>query len=326
MKAVVYERYGPPEVLQVKEVEKPVPKENEILIKIHATTVTSGDRRERSLDVPPGFGLITRLVMGITRPRRAILGTELAGEIESVGTDVRKFKTGDRVFASTGLGMGCYAEYRCMPENGPVALMPPNLTYDEAAPLSFGGLTALDFFRRGKLKAGENVLINGASGAVGTAMVQLAVYFGTEVAGVCSTGNMELVRSLGAKHIIDYTNKDFTRNGETYDVIVDTVGTAPFSRVKYSLKERGRLLLVLADLPDILKIPWVSMTSNKKVIAGPAAERVEDISLLAQLAASGRFKAVIDRRYPLDRIVEAHRYVDTGRKKGNVVITVGHGA
>jgi NADPH:quinone reductase-like Zn-dependent oxidoreductase len=326
MKAVVYERYGPPEVLQVKEVEKPVPKENEILIKIYATTVTSGDRRVRSLDVPPGFGLITRLVMGITRPRRAILGTELAGEIESVGTDVRKFKTGDRVFASTGLGMGCYAEYRCMPENGPVALMPPNLTYDEAAPLSFGGLTALDFFRRGKLKAGENVLINGASGAVGTAMVQLAVYFGAEVAGVCSTGNMELVRSLGAKHIIDYTNKDFTRNGETYDVIVDTVGTAPFSRVKYSLKERGRLLLVLADLPDILKIPWVSMTSNKKVIAGPAAERVEDISLLAQLAASGRFKAVIDRRYPLDRIVEAHRYVDTGRKKGNVVITVGHGA
>jgi NADPH:quinone reductase-like Zn-dependent oxidoreductase len=325
VKAIVYERYGPPEVLQLKEVEKPVPGDNEVLIKIHATTVTAGDRRVRSLDVPAGFGLISRLVFGISKPRKPIPGMELAGKIESVGKDVRTFKTGDRVFAFSGAGMGCYAEYRCMPENGPVVLIPPNLTYDEAAALSFGGTTALDFFRRAKLKSGEKVLVNGASGGVGTAAVQLAVHFGADVTGVCSTANMELVRSLGADHVIDYTAEDFTQNGETYDVIVDTVGTAPFSRAKGSLKERGRLLLVISGLPEMLKIPWVSMTSKKKVIAGVTAERAEDLLFLAELAGAGKFKPVIDRRYPLEQIAEAHRYVDTGRKKGNVVITVAHG-
>lgn len=324
MKAIVYERYGPPEVLQLKEVEKPTPKNNEVLIKTHATTVTSGDWRVRSLNVPVGFGLIMRLVFGVLRPRQPILGTELAGVVESVGKDVRKFKVGDQVFAFSDAAMGCHAEYKCMPEDGAVALKPPNLTYDEAAALSFGGTTALDFFRRGKLQSGERVLVNGASGGVGTAAVQLAKHFGADVTGVCSTANVELVRSLGATRVIDYTKEDFTQNGETYDVIVDTVGTAPFSRSKASLKEGGRLLMVLGGLPDMLRIPWVSMTSSKKVIAGPAAGRAEDLRFLAGLAEAGEFKPVIDRRYPFEQIAEAHSYVDTGRKKGNVIITLEH--
>jgi NADPH:quinone reductase-like Zn-dependent oxidoreductase len=204
-----------------------------------------------------------------------------------------------------------------------VALKPPNLTYAEAAALSFGGTTALDFFRRGRLRSGERVLVNGASGGVGTAAVQLARHFGADVTGVCSAANAELVRSLGATRVIDYTKEDFTRSGDTYDVIVDTAGTAPFSRSKGSLKEGGRLLLVLGGLPDMLRIPWVSMTSGKKIVAGPATVRAEDVRLLAELARAGAFRPVIDRRYPFERIVEAHRYVDTGRKKGNVVVTLG---
>ena len=324
MKAIVYERYGPPEVLQIKEVEKPVPKANEVLIRIYATTVTAGDWRVRSLNVPVGFGFFSRLVFGVSRPRQPILGTELAGEIECVGKDVSRFKAGDQVFAFCDFGMGCHAEYKCMPEDGAVALKPPNLTYDEAAALSFGGTTALDFFRRGKLQRGEKLLINGASGGVGTAALQLARHFGADVTGVCSTANVELVKSLGATHVIDYTKEDFTQNGETYDVIVDAAGTAPFSRSKNSLKEGGRLLLVLGGLPDMLQIPWVSMTSSKKVIAGPATGRSVDLRFLAELAEAGEFKPVIDRRFPFTQIVEAHRYVDTGRKKGNVIITLEH--
>ena len=322
MKAVVYTQYGPPEVLQFKEAPKPEPRDNEVLIKIRATTVTSGDWRTRSLDVPAGFGLISRLVFGVFKPRKPILGTELAGDVKAVGKDVSRFKVGDSVFAFSGAGMGCHAEYKCMPEDGPVALKPANLTYEEAAALSFGGTTALDFFRRAKLQEGDKVLVNGASGGVGTAAVQLARHFGADVTGVCSAANVDLVRSLGAHHVIDYIKEDFTDNGETYDVIVDTAGTAPFSRSKESLKEGGRLLLVLGGLPDMLRIPWVAMTSSKKVIAGPAAERAEDLRRLAKLAEAGDFKPVIDRRYPFEQIVEAHRYVDTGRKKGNVVITL----
>lgn len=324
MKAIVYERYGPPEVLQLKEVEKPTPKDNEVLIKTHATTVTSGDWRVRSLNVPAGFGLIMRLVFGVTRPKQPILGTELAGVVESVGKDVRKFKVGNQVFVFSDAAMGCHAEYKCMLEDGAMALKPANLTYEEAAALSFGGTTALNFFRRGKLQSGEKVLVNGASGGVGTAAVQLAKHFGADVTGVCSTANVELVRSLGASHVIDYTKEDFTQNGETYDVIVDTAGTAPFSRSKASLKGRGRLLMVLGGLLDMLRIPWVSMTSSKKIIAGPAAGRAEDLRFLAGLAEAGEFKPVIDRCYPFEQIAEAHSYVDTGRKKGNVIITLEH--
>ena len=322
MKAMVYERYGPPEVLQLKEVEKPIPKDNEVLIKIHATTVTSGDCRVRSLNVPAGFGLIMRLIFGISKPKQPILGTELAGVIESVGKDACKFKVGDPVFAFGDAAMGCYAEYKCMPQDGAVALKPSNLTFDEAAALSFGGVTALDFFKRAKLQRGEKVLINGASGGVGSAAVQLARHFGAEISAVCSSANVDLVKSLGASHVIDYTKVDFANNGETYDVIVDTVGTAPFSRSKASLKRGGRLLMVLAGLPDMLKAPWVALTSDKKVIAGPVATRLEDLRFLAGLAEAGEFKPVIDRRYPFEKIAQAHRYVDTGRKKGNVIITL----
>lgn len=324
MKAVVYERYGPPEVLRLQEVDKPTPKDDEVLIKIHATTVTAGDWRVRSRIAPAGFGLMMRLVLGISRPRQPVLGSELAGEIESVGKDVSQFKVGDQVFAFSGFGMGCHAEYKCMPEDGAVALKPTNLTYEEAAALSFGGTTALDFLRRAKLQRGEKILVNGASGAVGTAAVQLARHFGADVTGVCSTANVELVRSLGANHVIDYSREDFTQNGETYDVIIDVVGTAPFSRSNASLKQRGRLLQVLGSLLELLRAPWVSMTSGKKVIAGPAAERAEDLRFLAKLAEAEQFKPVIDRRYPFEQIVEAHRYVDTGRKKGNVVIALEH--
>ncbi|HYR83642.1 MAG TPA: NAD(P)-dependent alcohol dehydrogenase [Terriglobia bacterium] len=324
MKAIVYERYGPPEVLRLREVEKPTPKDNEVLIRAYSTTVTAGDCRVRSLHMPVGFGLIARLVLGVSRPRQPILGSELAGKVESVGKDVSKFKIGDEVFAFTGARLGCHAEYKCMPEDGAVALKPANLTFDEAAAMSSGGTTALDFFRRAKIQSGEKVVVIGASGGVGTAAVQLARQFGAEVTGVCSAANMELVRSLGARHVIDYTKQDFTENGETYDIIVDTAGTAPFSHSRGSLKERGRLLLVLGGLPDMLGVPWVSMTSSKKVIAGPATARPEDLRFLAKLAEAGEFKPVIDRRYPFGQIAEAHRYVDTGRKKGNVVITLEH--
>lgn len=315
MKAIVYERYGPPDVLQLKEIQKPAPQDNEVLIKIRATTVTSGDWRVRSLHMPVGFGLIARLVLGVSGPRQPILGSELAGKIESIGKDVNKFKVGDEVFAYTGARLGCHAEYKCMPEGGAVVPKPANLSFDEAAAMSSGGTTALDFFRRGKLRRGEKVLINGASGGVGTAAVQLAKHFGADVTGVCSAANAELVRSLGATYVVDYTKEDFTRNGETYDVIVDTAGTAPFPRSKDSLKEGGRLLQVLAGLPDIFRIPWVSMTSSKKVIGGPATGRAEDLRFLANLAKTGEFKPVIDRRYPFEQIA-------TGRKKGNVVITL----
>lgn len=323
MKAILYQQYGPPDVLQMADIAKPIPKPNEILIKTYATTVTSGDWRVRSLTVPAGFGWMTRLVFGVSRPRQPILGSELAGVVESVGAAVSRFKVGDAVFAFSDARMGCYAEYKCMPQDGAVACKPPGLSYGEAAALSFGGTTALDFLRRAKLQRGESVLINGASGAVGAAAVQLARHFGAHVTAVCGTANMAWVRALGASQVIDYTQEDFTQNGQTYHVIMDTVGTAPFSRCQASLRDGGRLLLVLAGLADMLHAPWASLTSGKKVIAGPVSVRAEDLPLLAELAATGAFKAVIDRRYPFEQMVEAHRYVDSGRKKGNVVVMLG---
>ncbi len=323
MKAVVYERYGPPDVLQLKEVATPIPKENEILIRVRATTVTAADRRVRSREMPAGFGVMAPLAYGISKPRQPILGTEIAGVVEATGQRVTKFKVGDQVFAFPGASLGGYAEYRCMPEDGPVAEKPENLTYGEAAALSFGGTTALYFLRKGNLQRGERVLVNGASGGVGTAAVQLAKHLGAEVTGVCSTTNVEMVKSLGADNVIDYTKDDFTQNGKTYDMIVDTVGTAPFSRCKGSLTEQGRLLLVLAGLSEMLAIPWISLTSRRKVIAGMAPERAEDLLYLAKLAAAGEFKPFIDRSYPFEQIAEAHRYIDTGRKRGNVIVTLG---
>ena len=322
MKTIFYERYGPPDVLELREIAKPTPKDNELLIRVRATTVTTGDWRARSLDMPAGFGFLGRLVFGLTGPRQPILGTELAGEVESVGRSVTRFGVGDQVYGFSGARMGCYAEYKCMPEDAAVALKPANLTYEEAAALSFGGSTALDFFRRGRLQSGERVLVNGASGGVGTAAVQLAKHFGADVTGVCSTANAGLVKSLGADHVIDYTKEDFAETGESYDVIVDTVGTAPFARSGGSLTSGGRLLLVLGGLPDMLKAPWVSIIGNKRIVAGPAGARTEDVLLLGELDAAGKFKPVIDRRFPFEQMADAHRYVDQGHKRGNVVISM----
>jgi len=325
MKAVVREIYGPPEVLKLTERPKPTPKDHEVRVKIHATTVTSGDCRVRGLNVPAGFGLMIRLAMGVVRPRQTVLGSEFAGEVEAVGKNVTRFKVGDRVFGIDGLGMGAHAQYKCLPESGALALIPPGLSYEEAAALPFGGATMLDFYQRARLKAGDKVLVNGASGAVGVAAVQLARHFGAEVSAVCSGANAELVRSLGAVRVIDYTKEDFSASSQTYDVIVDTVGTAPFARSKNSLRKGGRLLLVLATLWQMLRAPWESATSGKKVIAGPTSERAEYVQTLASLAQEGSLQPVIDRRYALEQIAEAHRYVETGRKRGSVVVTVSHG-
>jgi NADPH:quinone reductase-like Zn-dependent oxidoreductase len=322
MKAAVYANYGAAEVLSVTEVEKPVPGDDEVLIAVHVTTVTSGDLRARSLVLPRGFGVLGRLVFGVFAPRQPILGTELAGRVEAVGKRVTRFKVGDDVFAFTGAKMGCYAEYKCVREDGLLALMPTNLSYAQAAALSFGGTTALDFLRKGQIKAGDHVLVNGASGGVGTACVAVARHFGAEVTGVCSTGNLELVRSMGASSVVDYTKEDFTKAGKQYDLIVDTVGTAPYSRSRVALKAAGRLLLVLGELAGVLGAMWVALTSKRRVIAGPASVKVEDLRWLARLAEAGEYEPAIDRVYPLAQIVEAHRYVDAGHKRGNVIITM----
>lgn len=324
MRAVIATKYGPPDVLQIREIKKPTPRDDEILIKVRATTVTSGDWRVRSLDVPRGFGLVSRLIFGLSKPRQPVLGSELAGVVESVGSSVTRFREGDEVFAFSDAKMGCHAEYKCMPEDGAVAAKPPNLSFVEAAALSFGGTTALQFFRRGKLSSAETVLINGASGGVGTAAVQLAKHFGAYVTGVCSTANLELVKSIGADRVIDYTQEDVSSAEGAYDIILDAAGTIPLARATEMLKDGGRLLLVLGTLPDMLRSPIVSLTTSKKVIAGPASGRLEDLQFLAELAEAGTFRPVIDRRYPFEDIAEAHRYVDEGHKKGNVVITLDH--
>ncbi|HEV7718294.1 MAG TPA: NAD(P)-dependent alcohol dehydrogenase [Arsenicitalea sp.] len=321
MKAIVYHRYGPPDVVALAEVPKPTPKPNEVLVRILATTVTSGDWRARSLEMPAGFGLLGRLVFGIFAPRRPILGTELAGIVESTGRAVTRFKPGDEVFAFPSGSFGSHAEYRTMPEDGMIALKPSNLSFEEAAALPFGGTTAIDFLRRAGIRRGDNVLIVGASGSVGSAAVQISKHFGAMVTGVSSAANADLVRSLGADAVVDYSKEDFTRNGESYDIILDTTGSAPFSRVEPVLKAGGRLAAVLATLS--LNPPRPSRASGKKIIAGVAALRPDDMQTLAKLAQAGEFRPVIDRSYPLEQAAKAHAYVDSGRKRGNVVLTVG---
>lgn len=322
MKAYVCRRYGGPEVVELVDVPKPVPKDNEVLVKIHATTVTSGDWRVRTLTMPRGFAPIARLALGITRPRQPILGTELAGVIETVGKEVTRFRPGDEVLGFPGGQMGCHAQYRVLAESGPIALKPSNLSFEQAASLCFGGSTALHFLRKAEIKAADKVLVIGASGGVGTAVVQLAKHFGAEVTGVTSRTNLDLVMSLGADAAIDYTREDFTARNETYDVIADTVAATSFARCKDALRENGRLLVIAGGMPDLLASLWVPLTGSRKVIAGPAEERPEDVQRLADLAESGALKPVIDRRYSFTQMAEAHAYVATGRKRGSVVVSM----
>ena len=323
MKAIVYTKYGPPEVLQLKEVEKPSPKSNEVLIKIFATTVSSGDYRMRGFKVNPLMWLPMRMYLGFIRPKKQILGFSIAGKIESVGKNVKLFKEGDQVFGSTGFGGGAYAEYICLSEEANLQIMPVNMTYEEAASIPFGGPTALHFLKKGNIRSGQKVLIYGASGAIGTAAIQIAKYFGTEVTGVCSSTNLELVKSLGADSVIDYTKEDFTKSDQTYDIIFDTVGKSPFSGCVRSLKKKGFYLrAVHMELAPLLQGLWTDVTSKKKIIGGISADAKKDLIFLKELFEAGKLKPVIDISYPLEQTAEAHRYAEKGHKKGNVVITV----
>lgn len=322
MKAIVYYKYGSPEVLQLRQVEKPTPKDKEILVKIYATTVTAADIRSRSFTVPLSFWLPARIVLGIRKPRRYILGTELAGEVEAVGKEVRKFKKGDQVFAATLTSYGAYAEYKCLAEDGPVAIKPNNLTYGEAAAIPIGARTALYHLRKANILSGQKVLVYGASGSVGTYAVQIAKYFGAIVTGVCSTSNLEMVKSLGADKVIDYTKEDFTKCGEKYDVIFEAVDKSSFSACVKALKIDGTYINVTTPLPS-MRMLWTKLTSSKKLVTGQnSPETAEDLNFLKELVEAGVIKVVIDRSYTLEQIVEAHNYVDKGHKKGNVVITV----
>ncbi|MBW4653390.1 MAG: NAD(P)-dependent alcohol dehydrogenase [Kaiparowitsia implicata GSE-PSE-MK54-09C] len=323
MKAATYRRYGPPSVVTVAQVPKPVAKQNEVLIRVRATTVTTGDWRARSLQMPPGFGFMGRLVFGILGPRQPILGTELAGVIEAVGAAVSQFKIGDEVFAFPGARFGSHAEYRTMPEDGLIALKPANLSFEEAAALSFGGTMVLGPLRdRIGIKPGHKVLVVGASGGVGTAAVQIAKHLGAEVTGVCSTANADLVRSIGAARVIDYTSEDFAQLGESWDVIVDTTGSAPFLRCEPVLRSGGHLLVILGSFGDITGLRRPSKASTKTVIAGGGRIDAQNLRDLANLAKIGAYRPVIDRIYPLELAAEAHAYVDTGRKRGSVVLSV----
>jgi NADPH:quinone reductase-like Zn-dependent oxidoreductase len=329
MKAIVCTKYGPPDVLQLKEVEKPTPKDNEVLVKIHAATVTMGDCEMRSLKFSGLLKFLMRLGIGFRGPRKgfSILGQELAGEIEAVGNEVKLFKKGDQVFGATGFHFGAYAEYVCLPEDGEMALKPTNMTYEEAAVVPIGGLEALHFLRKANIQKGQTVLISGASGSIGTVAIQLAKYYGAEVTGVGNPSSLEVMKSLGADKVIDYTKENFTESGETYDVIFDVIGKSSFSSCLSSLNKKGIYLLANPKILLINREKRASRRSDKKLISGNmdnTKERTEQLNFLKELIEAGKIKSVIDRSYPLEQIVEAHRYVDKGQKTGNVVITLEH--
>jgi NADPH:quinone reductase-like Zn-dependent oxidoreductase len=321
MKAIVYTKYGPPDVLQLKEVEKPTPKDNEVLIKIHATTVNRTDSALRKAEP-----FISRFVTGLIRPKKTILGTEFAGKIEAVGKDVTSFKVGDKVFGFSGTDFGAHAEYMIMPEEGSLTTMPANMTYEEAAPSTEGAHYALSFIRNANIQSGQRVLINGATGAIGSAAVQLVKYFGADVTAVCNTKNVALVKSLGADKVLDYTKEDFTKDDQMYDAVFDTVGKSSFSRCKPLLKPGG--IYISSELGYMAQNPILALVTpiigNKKVMFPIPKHSDENIVLFKKLIEAGKFKGVIDRCYPLEEIVEAYKYVETGQKTGNVVITVEH--
>jgi NADPH:quinone reductase-like Zn-dependent oxidoreductase len=329
VKAIVWTKYGPPDGLELQELEKPTPKADQVLIKVHATTVTAGDCEMRRLQLPLFLSLPVRLYAGIKRPTRiTIIGQEFAGEVEAIGQDVKQWQVGDQVFGSTGFGSGTYVEYMCLPEvpgdmDGVMAIKPANMTYEEAAAVPTGGLEALHFLRQANIQHGDTVLINGAGGSIGTFGIQLAKYWGAEVTAVDSAEKLGMLRSIGADHVIDYTQEDFTKSGRTYDVIFDVVGKSPFSASTRSLKDNGYYLIANPQLSKMLRGAWVSRRSSKTVITKVASHTVQDLILLRELIEAGKLKTVIDRRYPLEQMAEAHRYVETGQKKGNLVITLG---
>lgn len=318
MKAITFDNYGPPEVLQLKNIDKPAPKDNEVLIRIYATCVSSGDVRMRKADP-----FAVRFMLGLRYPTLKVLGIVFSGEVEAVGIAVTRFRVGDQVYGTSIKKFGTYAEYICLPEDVIISAKPAGQSYEEAASIPFGGTTALHFLRAAKIKAGQKVLIYGASGAVGTAAVQIAKHFGAEVNAVCSSSNAELVSALGADKVIDYASEDFSKSGDTYNIVFDAVGKSPFSASIASLTKDGYYLRVVhMSLPPILRGLWVSLTSGKKVIGGVTKETVADFEYLTNLIAAGQLKPVIDRTYPIEQMAEAHRYVEKGHKKGNVVISV----
>ncbi|MCZ7383645.1 MAG: NAD(P)-dependent alcohol dehydrogenase [Candidatus Methanoperedens sp.] len=330
MKAIICTKYGSPEVLELKDVERPAPKDNEVLIRVHATSVNFGDLLARNFkEISPGkfsmpllFWFFAKMYFGFTKPKITILGSEFAGQIESAGKNVNLFKKGDQVFGYLGQNMGAYAEYLCMPEDGCVAIKPANMTYEEAAVVPYGAIMALNLLRKMNIQPGQKVLVNGASGGIGSAAVQLAKYFGAEVTGVCSTPRMELVKSLGADKVIDYAKEDFTQSGETYDLIFDILGKSSFSRCKSSLKQNGRYLLASFKMKQLFQMLWTKMAGSKRVICAIAPGSTSDIISVKELIEAGKIKSIIDRRFPLEQTAEAHMYVEQGHKKGNVVITI----
>lgn len=326
MKAIIFTNYGSPDFLQLQEVAKPTPKDDQILIKIHATTVTAGDCEIRKSQQPDLFWLPLRLYIGVFKPRLKILGQEMAGEVEAVGKDVTRFKVGEQVFGSMEFQFGSYAQYACVSNKAMVLPKPTNMTYEEAAAVPTGGLTALSMLRKAGVGKGKKVLIYGATGSIGTFCIQIAKYYGAEITAVCNTVNFDLVKSLGASHVIDYTQEDYTQNGETYDIIFDTVGKNAFSRSKKSLTPKGVYIFGSFGSGWLLQGLWMMMTSRKQALFGATETTLDDLVQLKDLIEAGHLKTVVDRSYLLEQMAEAHRYVDTGQKIGNVVITVTHAA
>lgn len=330
MKAIVYTKYGPPGVLHLEEVKTPAPKDDEILIRVRATTVNVGDRMARNFKaisprkftMPLPFWLPARLYFGITKPKIKILGSEFAGEVEATGKDVRRFQKGDQVFGYLGQSMGAYAEYLCISQEGTLEIKPSNMSYEEAATIPYGAITASNLLRQANIQNGEKVLILGASGGIGSAAVQLAKYLGAHVTGVCSTPGLDYVKALGADNVIDYTKDDFTKNGETYDLIFDVLGKRSFSNCQHSLKPNGRILYVSFKMKQLFQMLWTSRRPGQKVICALSTDKPEDLVFVSQLVEAGKIKSIIDRCYPLEQAVEAHRYYESGLKKGSIVLGV----